>query len=293
MLILGATGMVGHTLFRQLLLEDGLDVHAAVRTAMGADRWFPGVMSAKVHDGIDASDFDTVSRVFASVQPDIVVNCIGIIKQSPLLEDPVGVITINSLLPHRLMHLCRPAGVRLIQMSTDCVFSGRQGSYREKDEPDATDFYGRSKLLGEVLEDPCCLTMRKSMIGHEWRGKRGLIEWFLAQQGSVKGFTGAVFTGLPTFEMARILVDYVIPNENLWGLYNVGADPISKYELLGLVAERYGKRIEIIPDDGCRQDRSLNSEAFRRATGYRPPSWPELVDGMYRHYVASSYDGIS
>jgi dTDP-4-dehydrorhamnose reductase len=242
-----------------------------------------------IREDVDADNFETVTRAFSSIEPEIVINCIGIIKQTLMANDPLSAIAINSLFPHRISMACRSTGARLIQMSTDCVFDGKRGSYTEKDVPDATDLYGRSKLLGEV-EGVHCLTIRKSLIGHELRGKLGLIEWFFAQEGRINGFTRAIFTGLPTIELARIIIEHVIPNENLKGLYHVASNPISKYELLRLVAERYGKKIEIIPYDKFQQNRSLDSFAFREATGYNPPSWPELVDRMYRHYVASSYD---
>ena len=288
-LILGGTGMVGHTLFMALSSQEDLDVYATARTSGGINRWFPPELLNNIREDVDADNFDTVTRAFSSIEPEIVINCIGIIKQTPMANDPLSAIAINSLFPHRISMACRSTGARLIQMSTDCVFDGKRGSYTEKDVPDATDLYGRSKLLGEV-EGVHCLTIRKSLIGHELRGKLGLIEWFFAQEGRINGFTRAIFTGLPTIELARIIIEHVIPNENLKGLYHVASNPISKYELLRLVAERYGKKIEIIPYDKFQQNRSLDSFAFREATGYNSPSWPELVDRMYRHYVASSYD---
>lgn len=288
-LILGVTGMVGHTLFRVLSSHEDLDVYATARTSGGINRWFPPELLKNIREDVDVDNFDTVTRAFSSIEPEIVINCIGIIKQAPMANDPLPAITINSLFPHRLSMACRSAGARLIQMSTDCVFDGRRGGYTENDVPNAVDLYGRSKLLGEV-GGAHCLTIRKSLIGHELRGKLGLIEWFFAQEGMINGFTRAIFTGLPTIELVRIVIEHVIPNENLKGLYHVASNPISKYELLRLVAERYGKKIKIIPYDNFQEDRSLDSFAFREATGYNPPSWPELVDRMYQHYMASSYD---
>ncbi len=291
-LILGVTGMVGHTLFRHLSLQKDLDVHATARTQRDLDRWFSPDFAKKILADVDAGNFDSVRRAFASVQPEVVINCIGIIKQSPLANDPLAAIAINALFPYHLFLACRSAGARLIHLSTDCVFNGTRGGYNENDAPDAIDLYGRSKLLGEVV-DSNCLTMRKSLIGHELKEKRGLIEWFLSQEERVDGFTGAIFTGLPTIELARILAEYIIPNETLNGLYHVGADPISKHDLLKLVAGRYGKKITITPDRKFQKNRALDSSAFRRLTGYQPPSWPELVDRMYRDYAESFYDRIS
>jgi len=174
----------------------------------------------------------------------------------------------------------------MIHIGTDCVFSGEKGNYLESDVPDATDLYGRTKLLGEV-DSPHCVTLRTSIIGHELSGRHGLIEWFLAQEGCVRGFARAVFTGLPTVELAGIVAERVFPNEGLSGLYHVSSAPISKYELLRLVMERYGKRIRIDRDEAFVCDRSLDSSRFREATGYHPPTWPEMVSRMHADFLRS------
>jgi len=120
-------------------------------------------------------------------------------------------------------------------------------------------------------------------------GKRGLIEWFLAQRtDKVPGYTKAIYSGFPTIELSHIITEHIIPNLDLKGIYHVSSDPISKYDLLKLVAEKYNKTIEIEPYDLLIQDRSLNSTLFRKLSGYNPPSWPELVDKMHKHYISSS-----
>lgn len=289
-LILGGTGMLGHTLFMQLSLQKNLDVYATARTSSGLSLWFHPDLVEKIRVGVDADKFDTVIRAFASIQPDIVINCIGLIKQLPMASDPLSAIIINSLLPHRISMICRSAGARMIHISTDCVFDGKKGNYTEHDSSNADDLYGRSKFLGEVAYPPHCLTLRTSIIGHELKGKLGLIEWFLAQKGKVNGFTHAIYSGFPTVELAHILLEYVIPKPELTGVYHVSSDPMSKYDLLSLVAKRYAKQIKIEPYDKFHQDRSLDSSVFRRITGYTPPSWPELVDKMYQYHISSSYD---
>jgi len=281
--------MLGHTLFMQLSLKADLDVYATARSSSGLTRWLPPDLLKKIQLGVDANNFDTIIRAFASVKPDIVINCIGLIKQLPLASDPLSAITINSLLPHRISLICQSAGTKMIHISTDCVFDGKKGNYTETDLASANDLYGRSKFLGEV-EYPHCITLRTSIIGHELRGKLGLIEWFLAQRGNVRGFTHAIYSGFPTVELGRIMTDYVLPNQDLKGLYHVSSDPISKYDLLKLVAKRYAKKIQIEPYDDFCQDLSLDSSLFRRITGYAPPPWPELVDRMYQHYFSLAYD---
>lgn len=189
-------------------------------------------------------------------------------------------VPINTLLPHRLAALCQATAARLVHISTDCVFSGVNGNYVETDFPDAYDLYGRSKLLGEV-DYPHAITLRTSIIGHELSGHRSLINWFLAQQGSVRGFTRAIFSGLPTVELATLVRDVVLPRQELHGLYHVASKPINKFDLLQLVAKAYGKAIEIIPVEDLVIDRSLNAGRFKEATGYVPPEWPALVKRMH------------
>ena len=168
----------------------------------------------------------------------------------------------------------------MVHISTDCVFSGARGSYTEDYPADANDVYGKAKFLGEVNYSHA-ITLRTSTIGHELHSAYGLLEWFLSQQGSCKGFSRAIFSGLPNTEFARVVRDMVIPRPDLHGLYHVGADPIAKFELLKLIATVYGKQIDIVQDDEFMIDRSLNSERFKQATGYSAPSWPELIHSMY------------
>lgn len=288
-LILGCTGMLGHMLFTKLTSCTDIEVYGTTRLPSSMPRWFSPDDIRRIKEGVvDADNFDSVIRALASVQPHVVINCVGLIKQLPLASDPLSAITVNSLLPHRISLICRTAGARMIHVSTDCVFNGDKGNYTEGDHSDAKDLYGRSKFLGEV-EYSHCVTLRTSIIGHELKGKFGLIEWFLAQEGRVKGFSNAIFSGLTTIELTRIISDHVLPNTELKGVYHVSSDSISKYELLKLVAERYGKKIEIEKYEDFRQDRSLDSTKFRQATGYKPPSWQELIDKMYQDYKTSGY----
>lgn len=172
----------------------------------------------------------------------------------------------------------------MIHISTDCVFSGTKGNYTESDVSDATDLYGRTKYLGEV-EYPHCVTLRTSIIGHELRTDLSLVDWFLNQTGTVKGFTKAIYTGFPTVEMERIITNHVIPNEDLRGTYHVSSAPISKYDLLSLVKSVYRKQIDIEKFDNFVLDRSLDSSKFQLVTGYKPPSWDTMVEDMYADFM--------
>jgi dTDP-4-dehydrorhamnose reductase len=277
-LVLGATGMLGNAVFRLFAGSPGFEVTGTARSA-GSGRLLPTALQGRLVAGVDVENPDALVQLFASVRPDVVVNCIGLVKQLAAADDPLSALPINALLPHRLARMCGLAGARLVHVSTDCVFSGSMGMYVESDPSDAKDLYGRSKHLGEV-DYPHAVTLRTSIIGHELSGAHGLVGWFLAQQGSVKGFTKAIFSGLPTVELARVIRDHVIPHPALHGTYHVSAAPIDKFELLTLVGREYGRATEIRPDDQLKIDRSLDSSRFREATGYRPPAWPELVRSM-------------
>lgn len=279
-MILGVTGMLGNAMFRVLSANSDRDVFGTARSE-SAKRYFSDNYAGQIMTGVDVENSDSLMKVFADVKPDVVVNCIGLVKQLADAHDPLLAISINSLLPHRLATLCRASAARLVHFSTDCVFSGSKGSYVESDFSDAYDLYGRSKFLGEV-DYPNAITLRTSMIGHELSGHRSLVNWFLAQQASVKGFTRAIFSGLPTVELATLVKDVILPNQDLHGLYHVAAKPINKHDLLQLVAEIYGKTIEIKATDDFVIDRSLNADKFKAATGYVPPEWPALIQRMYQ-----------
>jgi dTDP-4-dehydrorhamnose reductase len=279
-LVLGASGMLGNAVLRLLAQSSKYEVIASVRSASTL-RLLPKKLSARVICGVDVLQVESLIELFAKAKPDIVINCIGLVKQLLEAEDPVSAILINSLLPHRLAQLCEVARARLIHISTDCVFSGTKGMYTEPDISDAKDLYGRSKYLGEV-DYPHAITLRTSIIGHELDSARSLIGWFLGQTGSVKGYKRAIFSGLPTLEIARVIRDYVIPHPELHGLYHVSAEPINKFDLLTLVAQTYGKAIAITADEQFVIDRSLDSTRFRVATGFMPDSWPELLRTMHK-----------
>lgn len=278
-LILGVSGMIGSTIFKYLFGCSELDVFGTVRSEK-VKNYFPSNLLAKITFDFDVEDFSSLEAFFFQRKPDIVINCIGVIKQLDSSFDPLKAIPLNALLPHRLNKLCNVTGSRLIQFSTDCIFSGNKGGYLELDIPDAIDLYGRSKLLGEV-SSPNAITLRTSMIGHEIETKLGLVEWFLSQNNSVLGYQQAIYSGLPVIEIANIILNYIIPKPNLHGIYNVASLPISKYDLLKLIAFEYKKKIEIIPDQAVKIDRSLNAKKFREATGYIPPNWIDLIKKMH------------
>jgi dTDP-4-dehydrorhamnose reductase len=277
--ILGISGMLGNTLYRYFSSRNNTQTYGTLRSSSHLG-FFDQSIQKNIIPNIDSYNTDLLWQTINEVKPDVVINCIGVIKQLEKAYNPLESIPINSLFPHQLAAFCKDVNARLVHISTDCVFSGSKGNYKESDAPDATDLYGRSKLLGEVYY-PHAITLRTSIIGHELNSSRSLVDWFLSQKGEVKGFKRAVFSGLPTIELARIIHDYVLPRPELNGLYQVAAEPINKYDLLNLIKEVYNKDIKINPSDELIVDKSLDGTRFNNATGYIPPTWGELIESMH------------
>jgi dTDP-4-dehydrorhamnose reductase len=281
-LILGATGMFGSAAYKVFASDPSHETWGTLRSPAGR-RFFSETDRSRLIVDVDVLDHDALVGVLGDVRPDVVINAVGVIKQLASANDPLVVLPINALFPHRLAALCSLVGARLVQISTDCVFSGRTGNYTEADRSDAEDLYGKSKYIGEVVDQPHVITLRTSGIGHELSSANGLLEWFLAQQGRTKGYARAIYSGLPWVELARVIKDVVIPRPDLRGLYHVSSSPIPKLDLLKLVARIYGKDIVIESDDSVRIDRSLDSTRFTAATGYVAADWPTLVAQMHEH----------
>ena len=277
--IVGATGLIGSTIFKYFSRNTNYVVIGTTRDSSNK-RFFSSSQAKKLSSGFEVSSYRKWYELFNKNNPDVVINCLGITKHLEGGNNPLVNIPINAYFPHFLNELCQSHGSRLIHISSDCVFSGSRGGYLESDNPDAADFYGRSKALGEVTEG-AAITLRTSTIGHELQSSFGLLDWFLDQEGSCQGFTNAYFSGLPTIELAKIIEQYVVPNPQLKGLYHVGAKRISKFDLLTQIACEYNKKIEIIPNNIFRIDRSLNSDQFYKATGYKAPSWEKLIKEMH------------
>lgn len=284
-LILGVTGMLGHTLFKEMGKVENFKVYGTVRSKSGIDKFFSKNELEMIIDCVDGNNHNTILKAILSSKPTYIINCIGIIKQLDISNDYLTSITINSLLPHKLALFAGIANAKFIHISTDCVFDGYKGNYTESDNSNAKDLYGKSKFLGEVVDDKNTITIRTSIIGHELKTSFSLIDWFLSQKDEVKGFSKAIYSGFPTIEIANIITNYIIPNKNLHGLYQVSSEPIDKYTLLKLVKNAYSKDIKINKDTEFTTDKSLNSSKFRKETGYTPPSWEKLVEIMHKQYT--------
>jgi dTDP-4-dehydrorhamnose reductase len=276
--VLGASGMLGHKMTQ--ILSRRFDVIGTVRR----------VPTSNILEGYkliagDVNDLSTLFKTFDLIKPDIIVNCIGIVKQLPESNDWDKSCAINSEFPHKLSTYARSHNVRMfIHISTDCVFDGKNGMYKETDIPNATDIYGRTKYMGEIPE---CLTLRTSIIGREILTKHGLLEWFLSNKGGhVKGYTKSIFSGVTTNELAH-LVDKLIYNEyckDLTGLYHVASNPINKFELLKIINSYLEKedKVDIEQVDGEIIDRTLDGSKLKKDFGYIAPDWDTMIAEVMR-----------
>ena len=281
-LVLGGSGMLGHKLVQCLARSHDVTATlrgdpAAWRTQAAYDPVFGG---ARLVGGVHAEDPDSVVRAFADARPEVALNCLGITKQKPEATAAVPAIFVNALFPHRLAELCRATGARLVHFSSDCVFSGRKGMYSENDVPDPEDLYGRTKLVGEV-EGPGCLTLRTSIIGRELAPGASLLEWFRTQRGrTAKGFTRAIYSGFTTVSVAELVAWLLEQQPDLHGVWHVASEPIDKFELLRRVNNALGWGVTLTKDDGLVCDRSLDASRFLARTGWRVPTWDEMIRGL-------------
>jgi dTDP-4-dehydrorhamnose reductase len=267
--------MLGHQLWKTLGHEH--ETWVTVRKSASQFPDYPEFSKKFVRPDVDALIFDEVTRALASIQPDLVINCIGLIKQNPMVNDPLSSIRLNALLPHRVSLICRTADIRMVHISTDCVFSGKKGSYVESDQSDAEDLYGRTKYLGEVTYSHT-LTLRTSIIGRELAQYKSLLEWFLSQKGkTVRGYTKVIFSGVTTIYLAKLVAKLIKDHKQLTGVYHVASPAISKHDLLCMLRDAYKLDVKIVPDDREVSDRSLIGEKFIKATSYGYPSWADMV----------------
>ena len=273
-LILGANGMIGYSFFKYFK-KTNFQTFGMLREKEKLSN-YKNIYFDKNIIETDFSNLITFKKLFKEVHPQITINCIGIIKQKPEAKDKKKLIEINALFPHLLKEICAEYGSRLIHISTDCIFSGNKGFYNENDLSDAHDLYGKTKFLGEI-SNKSTITLRTSVIGYELNSNYQLLNWFLSQETSVRGFSKAIFSGVTTLELAKIIEKFIIPDCSLSGIYHISSESIDKYSLLNIIKKIYKKEIKINKDSENIIDRSLNSSKFRNETGYKPLSWEEAI----------------
>jgi dTDP-4-dehydrorhamnose reductase len=285
LLIIGGDGMLGHQLWKHFrALSSCFDTRVTLRRDFKDYRHYNLFHPDHSYSSVDVRNFQRLIEVFADFKPNVVINCVGIVKQRPTAKDSVVSIEINALLPHKLSILCEAINARLIHPSTDCVFSGQRGNYTQEDSPDPSDLYGQTKLLGEVNQ-PNTVTLRTSIIGFELDRKASLVEWFINSTQPVKGFQCVMYNGLSTIEISSLIEKIITEFPHLHGLHQVSSQPISKYELLCLVKEKFNLSTEIIPDSMIVLDRTLDSSSFRRIIDYHPPSWSSMITTMAKQHL--------
>ena len=284
LLILGSNGLLGNTLTKYFFEKNNYETFGFLRDTSKLKFFKRKYINRLIiiQDILNINDLRSKIKV---LRPNVIINCIGQTNKitGQNLNNLENYININSLFPFRLKVICDEIQSRLIHLSSDCVFSGEKGFYSERDNPDPIDVYGKSKLLGE-LDSENIITIRKSVIGHELDSKKGLLEWFLNQEGNVEGYKEAIFSGITALELARIIDMYILPNKNIKGIIHLSGEPISKYDLLKIIANQYNKIINIKPNKEIKIDRSLNSEYFKKVTGYKSIPWPLLIKSMKEFY---------
>lgn len=264
-LILGSTGMLGHQVVNYFLQFEEYDVFDISFRNNFRDETII----------LDVTNKEQLEKKILSISPDFIVNCIGILINGS--KDISNAIYINSYLPHLLSNICNDIEAKLIHISTDCVFSGDKGRYLESDEKDGKDIYSKTKALGEVIDDKN-ITLRTSIIGLELKNNgEGLFHWFMNQKGTINGFTKAIWSGVTTLELAKI-IKWVIENE-ITGLYHVTNNQIiNKYDLLTLFKKYSNKDITINKVNGKAVDKSFIDT--RKEINYTIPSYDKMVKDM-------------
>ena len=274
-LTLGSTGMLGHTIIRKL--SSDFEVIGTVRQKKLSDKFLANFSNIDFIASTSVEDFSDLKEKIKKTKPDVIINCIGIIKQLEAAKNPIMSIEVNSLFPHKLAEFTNKEDIKLIHFSTDCVFSGKKGGYTMQDIPDPVDLYGKTKLLGE-LSGKGCLTIRSSIIGRELYSRNGFVEWFLSNKGKkVRGYSKAIYSGFTTIEMCNIIKNIIKNNLNLEGVYQIASQPISKYQLLIIIKKALGLDIDVESYDGVVCDRSLDGKEFEQTTNYKSPSWDEMI----------------
>lgn len=279
-LVLGASGMAGH-IIALYFKEQGYDVTGFTRRPIIYCKNILG----------DATKLEDVKNAILSDDFDVVINAIGILSQNAEDNKSIAVM-LNGYLPHFIVDILRYSKTKLIHMSTDCVFAGNTGPYYEDSFPDGKTFYDRTKAIGEIHDDKN-LTFRNSIVGPDPnKDGIGLFNWFMKQNGPVRGFTGAIWTGVTTLTLAKAMEQAI--NENLTGLYNlVNNESVNKFNLCSLFNKYFrDSKVAIIPDNKFQIDKSLRHR--RTDFSFVVPSyeqqiremaeWVKYHDYLYPHY---------
>ncbi|MCB0363104.1 MAG: SDR family oxidoreductase, partial [Bdellovibrionales bacterium] len=261
-LILGAGGMLGHKL--AFLLNKNFEIYTTTRSPYSLYKKFEIFDPNRHIDQLDVLDESALSLAVKKIEPRVIINCVGLTTRKIDTQDSSLVIKTNSLLPHNLTAIAKRIKARVIHFSTDCVFSGSKGNYKESDLTDSRDLYGLSKVLGEVNHEPC-LTLRSSIIGREILHHTELLEWLVSMQDQqVRGFSRVYYTGVTTNLMVKVVEDIILNHPELFGVYQLASPKISKYELLNLINEALQLNVSIQSDSQYQSDKSLDGSRLAK-----------------------------
>ena len=286
-IVLGVNGMIGSSVFIELSKNFNLEVLGTLRS-VDFKSYFDSNLNKNI---LYFEELNNINLLLDKHKPNIIINCIGITKHVGGIDNIQNSIFVNSIFPHNLKDVCKNKNIRLIHISTDCVKKKKKGNYKDYDNSDCLDLYGKSKALGEINDDNS-VTIRTSTIGHELNSNLGLLEWFLSQKEECEGYKNAIFSGLTNIELSRVIMNKIIPNKNLTGIYNVGGKIINKFSLLEIIKNVYKKKINIKVKKEFVIDRSLNSNLFCSKTSYIPPSWIFQVEEMYQIYLSRKLSDV-
>lgn len=289
-LILGASGLLGHKLFQTLSarFDNVTGLLHGDRQRFVATGLFD---STNTVDQFEANDFDSVLEQLNQFSPDVIVNAVGITKRRKGITDARYARRINADFPALLSQWVTQRDRRLIHFSTNCVFDGTKASYTESSPPDCQTIYGSTKAAGEVSAAGA-LTLRTSFIGRELAHYTELLEWFLAQKGKViGGYTSSLFSGVSTQYLSRVVADVIEFHPKLSGLYNLAAaKPITKYDLLCLARDVFKINVEIIPEENNLNNAVLDGSVLNRKLNLKIPTWQEMMDDIAKE---SLYDSLN
>lgn len=285
-LILGITGMLGHQMWRVLrrtLDSQRFQIYGTVRGTVLALQRFDIFNTDGVIENVNASHFSELQKCLSDLQPDYVINCIGLTLRKKDLADIEKCYQINSVLPQLLGQWCELNHAKLIHFSTDCVFDGQKGShYYETDLPTAQDHYGRSKFLGEVRTGKN-LTFRLSIVGRELENKTEFLEWIFSQKNqTVSGFDQVMYSGLTTNFVAQEVCRVILKFPELSGLHQISSESLSKFAIINKVNQKFYLNIQVNKKSDYVSNKSLDCSAYSKQTGFKSPTWDELIDDLYQ-----------
>ena len=277
-LIFGATGMLGHQLYKILSLNTKLVVYGTCRNTSKSK-----ILSRykKLITFRNLLELKKLRIFINKIKPDIVINCVGIIKQNSKLNSKKVIFKINSTFPNYLSKLAIESNFKFLHFSTDCVFSGninQKKKYHENSIPDALDLYGKSKIAGEKFNQNT-LILRTSFIGHELNiNKKSFLDWFLfTKKKTVKGFKNAYFTGLTNLYIAKFINKNILFIKKNFGIFHLSGSKISKLNLLMMINRIYNVKKKIIPASGLKINRSLSNYRLKKVINFRNPEWQQML----------------